>query len=137
MALTHRGLAHALLSICKASDCGAKVFLEKIPIAKECFAFAKDWEDQQKQRAEEARDRGEEGPAMQDVIDPIVAALAGGEDYQLVFTLPLDAFEHLAKDYNLDIIGHICPADQGCQMITPDGRPIDLARMGWGSGAQE
>lgn len=116
MALVNQGLATALLHICKASDCGAKIFLNKIPIAKECFDLEKESENDET-----------EDPT----VDALISALSGGEDYRIIFTLPLSRYEKLNKEYRLDIIGHICTADKGCLLITPDGRSIDLSAMGF------
>ncbi|WP_278758023.1 thiamine-phosphate kinase, partial [Alistipes putredinis] len=60
------GLASDLLQICKASKCGARIYLDRIPIARQTTAFAEEIH-----------------------TDPVVAALNGGEDYELLFTVPL------------------------------------------------
>lgn len=109
MCLLTNGLAHGVLSIAKASGTGAKLFVEKIPIARECFDLAQKDKD----------------------LSPLVAALNGGDDYEMLFSLPLKAYESLSKEYNIDIIGHICDASHGCMMITPDGREIKLESPGF------
>ena len=68
------GLASEVLQICKASKCGARIYLDRIPIAK-----------QTTQLAEEMH------------IDPVVAALNGGEDYELMFTVPLAMQEQVMR----------------------------------------
>ena len=60
------GLASEVLQICKASKCGARIYLDRIPIAKQTTALAEEMH-----------------------IDPVVAALNGGGDYELLFTVPL------------------------------------------------
>ena len=64
------GLASDLLQICKASKCGARIYLERLPIARQTNALAEEMH-----------------------IDPVVASLNGGEDYELLFTVPLDKRE--------------------------------------------
>ncbi len=58
--------ASDLMQICKSSACGARIYLERIPIARQTTALAEEMH-----------------------ADPVVAALNGGEDYELLFTVPL------------------------------------------------
>lgn len=114
MCLLTNGLAHGVLSVAKASGVGAKIFLDKIPIARQCFTFA-----------DEAAKEIEGAP-----IDPIVAALNGGDDYEILFTLPLSIYDQINTAYNIDVIGHICDASLGCTLVTPNGQPIPLSSPG-------
>jgi thiamine-monophosphate kinase len=108
MCLLSSGLSNGILSIAQSSGTGAKLFLDKIPIARETFDFAETEND----------------------LSPLVAALNGGEDYEMLFTLPLNSYEELSKEYNIDIIGHICDASLGCRLVTPEGREIPLESPG-------
>ncbi|MBP3455536.1 MAG: thiamine-phosphate kinase [Alistipes sp.] len=97
------GLASDLRQLCKASACGARIYLERIPIAQQTTALAEQMN-----------------------IDPVVAALNGGEDHQLLFTVPLAMQEKVMRMGLVDVIGHITPAQSGVCLVTPDGEQIAL-----------
>jgi thiamine-monophosphate kinase len=59
-------------------------------------------------------------------IDPVIAALNGGEDHELLFTVPLDKQEQVARLGLVDIIGHITREEAGVVLVTPDGEGIAL-----------
>lgn len=102
------GLASEVLQICKASNCGARIYLERIPLAKQTNALADEMN-----------------------INSVVAALNGGEDYELLFTLPLDRREDVVKLGCIDIIGHITKPEAGAYLVTPDGQDIALQAQGF------
>lgn len=102
------GLASDLMQICKASNCGARIYLERIPLAKQTTSLAEEMH-----------------------IDPVVAALNGGEDYQLLFTVPLQMREQVMNVGHIDIIGHITEANTGAYLVTPDGAEIKLKAQGF------
>jgi thiamine-monophosphate kinase len=64
-------------------------------------------------------------------IDPVIAALNGGEDYELLFTVPLDKRESIIKLGCIDIIGHITAESTGAYLVTPDGNDIALKAQGF------
>lgn len=97
------GLASDLRQICRASECGARIYLERIPIAQ-----------QTTQLAEEMH------------IDPVIAALNGGEDHELLFTVPLEMQEKVMQLGLVDVIGHITRPEAGVILVTPDGEGIAL-----------
>ncbi len=105
------GLASDILQICKSSNCGARIYLEKIPIAKQTSALAEELN-----------------------ADPVVAALNGGEDHELMFTLPLEMQNIVARLGCIDIIGHITERKKGAYLVTPDGRDIVLKSQGFPNG---
>ncbi|MFI3333373.1 MAG: thiamine-phosphate kinase [Rikenellaceae bacterium] len=107
------GLASDLLQICRASSCGARIYLERIPIAKQTSALASELN-----------------------ADPVVAALNGGEDHELMFTLPLEMQESVAKLGCIDIIGHITERQTGAFLVTPDGSEITLKSQGFPDGLE-
>ncbi|MDR0954962.1 MAG: thiamine-phosphate kinase [Rikenellaceae bacterium] len=107
------GLASDLLQLCKASKMGARVYLERIPIAKESFALAEELH-----------------------IDPVVAALNGGDDYELLFTVPLNKQGEIAQIPGAEIIGHIVTEGKGAALTTPDGQEITLTAPGFGDGGR-
>ncbi|MCC8087941.1 MAG: thiamine-phosphate kinase [Rikenellaceae bacterium] len=102
------GLASDLLHICKQSDCGARIYLNRIPIAKETFAIAEEMN-----------------------FDPVVAALNGGEDYELLFTVPISMQSEISNLPDTEIIGHITKKSTGVALTTPDGQDIDIQAPGW------
>ncbi|MDR0754543.1 MAG: thiamine-phosphate kinase, partial [Prevotellaceae bacterium] len=95
------GLSSEIMHICKQSNTGARIYLDRIPIAAQTFKLAEEMG-----------------------IDAVTAALNGGEDYELLFTLPL-ALRNKIKDLGgIDIIGHTVKAQAGSYLITPDGSEI-------------
>ncbi len=102
------GLASEVLQICKASKCGARIYLDRIPIAKQTSALAEEMH-----------------------VDPVVAALNGGSDYELLFTVPLAMQEQVMRLGMVDIIGHITRETTGAYMVTPDGNDIRLRAQGF------
>lgn len=102
------GLASDLMQLCKSSKCGARIYLERIPIAKQTTAFAEELH-----------------------ADPVVAALNGGEDHELLFTVPLSMQEQIMRLGLVDVIGHITAESTGCYLVTPDGSDIKLKAQGF------
>ncbi|MEG1623145.1 MAG: thiamine-phosphate kinase [Alistipes sp.] len=102
------GLASDLLQICNASHCGARIYLDRIPIAKQTTALAEELH-----------------------IDPVVAALHGGQDYELLFTVPLAMQEQIMRLGGIDVIGHITEEATGAFLVTPDGGDIRLKAQGF------
>jgi thiamine-monophosphate kinase len=105
------GLAHGVLALANASGCGAKVYVNKIPIASQTFEMAQELN-----------------------FDALVCALNGGDDYEFLFTAPLALHETLSKELPVDIIGHLCDASYGTLLVTPEGNTIPLTAPGWGEG---
>ena len=64
-------------------------------------------------------------------IDPVIAALNGGEDYELLFTVPLELREKIISLGCIDIIGHITKEETGAYLVTPDGSNIALKAQGF------
>lgn len=102
------GLASDLMQLCKSSKCGARIYLERIPIAKQTTTLAEELH-----------------------VDPVVAALNGGQDYELLFTVPLEMRERVTRMGGIDIIGHITPENTGAFLVTPDGSDIALRAQGF------
>lgn len=102
------GLASDLMQLCKSSKCGARIYLERIPIAKQTSAFAEEIH-----------------------ADPVVAALNGGEDHELLFTVPLAMQEKIMQLGLIDVIGHITAESTGTYLVTPDGSDIRLKAQGF------
>jgi thiamine-monophosphate kinase len=102
------GLSSEMLHICEDSDCGCCLYEEKIPIDYQTAAMAEELN-----------------------MNLTTAALNGGEDYELLFTVPLSMHEEISKLKEIRIIGHICSKDQGKRLITRDGGEFDLIAQGW------
>ncbi|MGV6945960.1 thiamine-phosphate kinase [Sphingobacterium kyonggiense] len=102
------GLASEILHICKASNVGCKLYEEKIPIDPMTY--------------ETAREFG---------LDPTVCALSGGEDYELLFTIPQADYDKVKGQLDISVIGHITEASAGYQMISKSGNVHDIKAQGW------
>jgi len=102
------GLASEVLQICKASKCGARIYLDRIPIAKQTSQFAEELH-----------------------ADPVVAALNGGNDYELMFAVPLAMQEKIMSLGLVDVVGHITRESTGAYLVTPDGSDIKLRAQGF------
>ncbi len=100
------GLASDALQLCKASGCGIRLYLERIPIAAETRAMADELN-----------------------ADPIVAMLNGGDDYELMFTVPLEMQEKVLRFGGVDVIGHM--TERGAVLVTPEGGELPLTAPGF------
>ncbi len=102
------GLSSELLHICKASGCGVQVYEERIPIAEETSKAAQEFQ-----------------------LEPLVAALHGGEDYELLFTVPLSDFEKVSNIQGISVIGNITDQKGKALLVGNDGSAIPLQAQGW------
>lgn len=102
------GLSSELIHICKQSHTGCRIYEDRIPI---------DY-----QTAVMAEELG---------MNLVTAALNGGEDYELLFTVPLTDHEKVSKLPGVKVIGHITKPELGCAMITRDDVEIPLRAQGW------
>jgi len=67
-------------------------------------------------------------------INPLVAALNGGEDYELLFTLSPGNAEKIKNDPDFTVIGEITEASEGANLMTTGGSKIPLQAQGWNHG---
>jgi thiamine-monophosphate kinase len=102
------GLASDLLHICKLSDTGCRIFYSKIPIDYETSRLAEEFN-----------------------VDPMIPALNGGEDYELLFTIPLDLFGKIKLIKSVKVIGHMTSADSGKYIAGDDGSEVEITAQGW------
>jgi thiamine-monophosphate kinase len=102
------GLSSEVLHICKDSMVGCSLYEEKIPI-----------NQQTKDMAIELN------------INPVVCALNGGEDYELLFTVSINDYEKIKNLQNISIIGHITKEGDGVNLITNDNKNIPITAQGW------
>jgi len=101
------GLASELLHICDNSQAGCQVYEEKIPVDIKAAELAEEFN-----------------------MNPITCALNGGEDYELLFTVPIADFEKIKMVKDVHLIGHITHKNAGCVMIEKGGQSIELKAQG-------
>lgn len=102
------GLSSELLHLCKQSQVGCRVYEERIPIDYQTAVAAEEFN-----------------------MNLSTCALNGGEDYELLFTLPLTEHERVEALEDVRIIGHIAAANEGAMLITRDGNEFALQAQGW------
>lgn len=102
------GLSSELLHICRQSHTGCRVYEDRIPI---------DY-----QTAVMAEELG---------MNLVTAAMNGGEDYELLFTVPLHMHDAVSKLEGIKVIGHITKEDLGCMLVTRDGAELPIKAQGW------
>ena len=103
------GLASELLHICKSSKVGCRIYEERIPIDYQTARMAEEFN-----------------------LNLVTAALNGGEDYELLFTIPLEDHDKIIQFQNVKIIGHIAKEDLGAAMIARGSEnEIPLVAQGW------
>ncbi|MCB0793557.1 MAG: thiamine-phosphate kinase [Flavobacteriales bacterium] len=102
------GLASDALHLAKASGTGVRIFDEKLPIDPATYGTARDFE-----------------------LDPTTCALNGGEDYELLFTIPLNDHDKVKGNPHLTVIGHMTHASEGCHLVDKQGVLHPLTAQGW------
>lgn len=108
------GLSSELIHICKQSKVGCRIYEERIPIDYQTAIMAEELN-----------------------INVVTCALNGGEDYELLFTVPIADHEKVASMKDVHIIGHIVGSDMGNAMITRDGVEMELRAQGWNALQEE
>jgi len=104
------GLASEILHICKSSQKGCCLYEDKIPIDTTTNNLAREFG-----------------------IIPSVAALNGGEDYELLFTIKQSDYEKVKQLKDVSVIGYITDKNSGCLLITKDEKTVELKAQGWNS----
>ncbi|MDR0733879.1 MAG: thiamine-phosphate kinase [Dysgonamonadaceae bacterium] len=104
------GLSSELLHICTESGVGCRIYEERIPIDYQTALMAEQFN-----------------------MNLTTAALNGGEDYELLFTVPLSLHEKMERIDAVKLIGNICDAAEGTNLIARDGTEIALVAQGWNS----
>lgn len=102
------GLSSELMHLCKQSNTGCLIYEERIPIDYQTACMAEEFN-----------------------LNLVTAALNGGEDYELLFTVKLADYEKIASMSGIRIIGRITDKKYGCMMQTRDGNEIPLRAQGW------
>ncbi len=102
------GLSSDLLHICKQSKVGCQVYEERLPIDYQTAMMAETFN-----------------------MNVTTVALNGGEDYELLFTVPLHLHEKMKEIKGVHLVGHIAKEEQGCYLVTRDGQEMELRAQGW------
>lgn len=104
-----RGLSDAVRRLVRDTGLGAKIYVDKIPFPGKMFDLGKELN-----------------------IDPVSAALNGGDDYRLLFTIPIGKHDKFRRDFQVfDIIGHLARKEVGPVIVTPDGVEFPMKAQGW------
>ncbi|MCD8385894.1 MAG: thiamine-phosphate kinase [Bacteroidales bacterium] len=104
------GLSSELMHICEESKCGCRVYEDRIPIDYQTALMAEELN-----------------------MNLVTAALNGGEDYELLFTVPLTDHEKMEKMPGVKVIGYITKPELGAALVTRDGQEMTLKAQGWNS----
>jgi len=102
------GLSSEVLHISKASNLGAKLFEDKIPIDPQTILAAHEMR-----------------------LDPVICALHGGDEYELLFTISPHDFEKIKNHSDIHLIGHLHDNPQQNLLITKGGNAVPLVAQGW------
>jgi len=102
------GLSSEILHICRQSELGCVLYEEKIPIAEDTRNAAYKFE-----------------------LDPTACALSGGEDYELLFTVPQQDYDKLVLNEQISVIGYMTEPEKGAKIITKGGNTFDITAQGW------
>ncbi|MCF0167061.1 MAG: thiamine-phosphate kinase [Bacteroidales bacterium] len=104
-----RGLADAIKTISRRSGFVAKIYVDRIPVSSNTFEVTEEIN-----------------------MDAMTAALNGGDDYRLLFTIPISQHDLFHKEIQtFDIIGHLCRPETGSLLVTPDGAELPIQSQGW------
>ena len=102
------GLSSEILHICKNSGKGCRIYQDKIPVDATTSIMAREFN-----------------------MEPVICALHGGEDYELLFTAPLSDYEKLIKLHQVHIIGNITEKREQALYITESGNAVEITAQGW------
>jgi len=104
------GLSSETIHLCTNSGLGCMLFAEKIPFTDETASMAAEIN-----------------------MEPIVCALNGGEDYELLFSIEPSDFEKIRDNNEITPIGHFVPKEEGVKLMLNNTQSIDLSPKGWNS----
>ncbi len=102
------GLSSEIIHLCKQSNVGCNLFEEKLPLDPQLINVCEEFN-----------------------IDSTTVAINGGEDYELLFTIPLEDFDKIKGNPNFTPIGHMTPASEGIHLVTRANTKIPLKARGW------
>lgn len=102
------GLSSELMHICTQSNTGCRIYADKLPIDYQTAIMAEEIN-----------------------MSALTCALNGGEDYELLFTVPITDHEKVTQIDGVKVIGHITKNSLGYAIVTHDGNEIELQAQGW------
>lgn len=102
------GLSSELMHICKQSNCGCRIYEKNIPIDYQTAVMAEEMN-----------------------MNVTTCALNGGEDYDLLFTVPIGDHEKIQQMDGVKMIGHITRPELGQMLVTRDNQEFELKAQGW------
>jgi thiamine-monophosphate kinase len=102
------GLSSEILHICSSSGTGCTLYEDKLPIDILTHETARELN-----------------------LDPSVCALNGGEDYELLFTIPMHDFDRIRKEADISVIGHITSLSSGVNLVDKSGNSVPVVAQGW------
>lgn len=102
------GLSSELMHICTQSKVGCRIYEEHLPLDYQTAVMAEELN-----------------------MNVSTCALNGGEDYELLFTVPIADHEKVSEMEGVKLIGHITNAELGCALICRDGQEFELKAQGW------
>ena len=102
------GLSSELMHICKQSNCGCRIYEKNIPIDYQTAVMAEEFN-----------------------MNLTTCALNGGEDYELLFTVPIGDYEKMEAMDGVKVIGHITKPEFGQMLVTRDNQEFELKAQGW------
>lgn len=108
------GLSSEIMHICSQSKVGCKIYEDKIPLDPQVISACEEFD-----------------------IDSTMVALSGGEDYELLFTVPIADFDKIKGNPHLSIIGHITEKSAGMNLVTRANQELELKAQGWNAMQEE
>lgn len=102
------GLASDVMHLCKSSEVGCRIYEERLPLDYQTAVTAEEFN-----------------------MNVSTCALNGGEDYELLFTVPLTEHERIATIEDVKVVGYITKPSLGCALISRDGQEFPLKAQGW------
>ncbi len=104
------GLSSEILHLCKSSQVGCDVYEDKLPLDPTVISSSEEFK-----------------------LNSTIAALSGGEDYELLFTINQKDFDKIKGNPNLTVIGYMTDASQGANLVARGGSKVPLTAQGWNS----
>lgn len=102
------GLASEVLHICDVNKLGCRIFEDKLPIDTQTLLASEELK-----------------------LNPSIAALNGGEDYELLFSIALKDYEKIKYKYDFSVIGYLTPIEEGAKIFTKEGKLVSIIAQGW------
>ncbi len=102
------GLSSEIMHICSQSKVGCKIYEEKLPLDPQVITACEEFQ-----------------------LDATMVALSGGEDYELLFTIPINDFDKIKGNPNFSVVGHITGENEGLKLVTRANQELELKAQGW------